>query len=259
MSSSSPLVVSPLITLWEGRATEHLKPSPPDREPRACDASSAQLERAYVIELFDRVAEAYDRGRLGWYRGLLALLSGRASEPLLDVGCGTGYVACRLAQLGLGSVVCLDVSRGMLRVAGRRARRWRVGGAIHCVRGSAVMLPFRDRAFATVLAAAVVHHVYGRERRVAALREIKRVCGSFALIAVWSALHPSNLLKVVATGSRDVFVGWGSKGERYYHLYTLRELREDLRAAGYENFKLYLWDWRATLLKRNIVVEHHAG
>jgi len=222
-------------------------------------ALRAEFDERYVAEPFDRAAQTYDRGRLGWYRGVLGLLSGRAREPLLDVGCGTGYVACRLAQQGVGAVVCLDLSEGMLRVAWRRARRWRVDAAVSFVRGSAVALPFRSRSFETVLAAAVVHHVHGRERRVVALSEIRRVCRGFALITVWSALHPSNLLRVLSSRSRDVLVRWGGRGERYYHLYTLRELKEDLRAAGYEGFKAYLWDYKPSLLKRNIVVEYRAG
>uniref|UniRef100_A0A7C3SKM5 Class I SAM-dependent methyltransferase n=1 Tax=Thermofilum pendens TaxID=2269 RepID=A0A7C3SKM5_THEPE len=218
----------------------------------------AEFETRYVAEPFDRAAQTYDRGRLGWYKGVLSLLGGRVQEPLLDVGCGTGYIACRLAQQGLGSVVCLDLSEGMLRVAWRRARRWRVDAAVSFVQGSAAALPFRSHAFETVLAAAVVHHVYGRERRVAALSEIRRVCRGFALITVWSALHPSNLLRVLASRSRDVLVQWGGKGKRYYHLYTPGELAADLRAAGYEGFKAYLWDYKPSLLKRNIVVEYSA-
>lgn len=197
----------------------------------------------------------YDRGRLGWYRGLLRLLGGRVSEPFLDAGCGTGYVACSLARGGASVVVCLDLSLGMLRLAWRRARRWRVDAAVHPVAGSLVALPFRGGVFGSALAAAALHHVYGRGRRVEALRELRRVCAGLILVTLWSALTPLNLLRVLAARSRDVFVGWGSRGARYYHLYTPRELEADVRAAGCERFKMYLWDHRRRVLKRNIVVE----
>ena len=215
------------------------------------------IERRHVVEPFDKVAGVYDRGRLAWYRGLLELLPGKG-EPLLDAGCGTGYVACSLARAGIGAVVCLDVSGRMLEQSRRRARRWRVDAYVHPVRGSVVALPFRSRAFSTVLAAAVIHHVYGRERRVAALAELKRVCRGKLIITVWNALSFGNLLRVIATGSRDVLVRW--RGERrYYHLYTPWELERDLRAAGYGSFALYSWDYKPKIVRRNLVVEHECG
>ncbi|MEM2298530.1 MAG: methyltransferase domain-containing protein [Thermofilaceae archaeon] len=213
-----------------------------------------EFTKVHVVEPFDRASETYDRGRMGWYRGILSLLGGRASPPLLDAGCGTGYVACRLAERGLDTLVCLDVSRGMLKVVQRRARKWRVDASIHPVRGTVTMLPFRSNAFSTVLAAAVVHHVYGRERRVEAIRELERVCRGFLLLTVWSALSPGNLLTVIAAGSRDVLLKRGGTA-RYYHLYTRWELARDLRAAGCEGFRLYAWDYKPVLLKRNLVVE----
>lgn len=186
---------------------------------------------------------------------MLGLLGNRVGEPFLDAGCGTGYVACSLARSGAGAVVCLDLSLGMLKLAWRRARRWRVDAAVHPVAGTLVALPFRGGAFRSALAAAALHHVYGRERRVEALRELRRVCAGLVLITLWSALTPLNLLRVLAARSRDVLVKWGGRGARYYHLYTPRELKADVRAAGCERFKMYFWDHRRQVLKRNIVVE----
>ncbi|MEM1509305.1 MAG: class I SAM-dependent methyltransferase [Thermofilaceae archaeon] len=207
---------------------------------------------------FDLAAPVYDKGRIGWYRGLLDLLGDRVSEPFLDAGCGTGYIACSLGRRGVSTIVCLDLSLSMLKLAWRRARKWRVDVALHLVAGSLAALPFRGGVFKSALAAAVIHHVYKRERRVEALRELRRVCTGFILITLWSALTPLNVLRVLAARSRDIFVKWGGEGVRYYHLYTPYELEEDMRAAGYERFKMYPWDYKRRVLKRNIVVEINA-
>lgn len=252
---SSSLRISPLITREIFEVDQFKACFTPDS--RAVTEPS-RIEKVYVIEPFDRVAHAYDRGRLGWYRGVLALLNGRVSAPLLDAGCGTGYVAGRLAGLGIDTVVCFDASEGMLKLVKRRARRWRVDAKVHPVRGSVTALPFRSGAFPTVLAAAVVHHVYGRERRVAAIRELKRVCGGLLLFTVWNAVSFGNLLRVVAYRSRDVLVGWGG-APRYYHLYTRWELARDVRAAGLAGYRLYAWDYKPVLMKRNLVVELECG
>ncbi|MEZ0346345.1 MAG: class I SAM-dependent methyltransferase [Infirmifilum sp.] len=216
------------------------------------------FEVEHVIKPFDRLSKSYDKGRLGWYNGMLRLLGDRAQEPLLDAGCGTGYIACLLARKGLQRIVCLDVSWNMLVSARNRARKWELEGALDFIQGSIVFLPFRQKAFETVLAAAVVHHVHGRRWRIKALRELKEVCRGFALITVWCLFDPNNLLRAVSMLSRDVLVGKNGKNKRYYHLYTPLELRRDLRSSGYESFKLYLWDYKRVLLKRNIVVEYYA-
>lgn len=186
---------------------------------------------------------------------MLGLLGDRVSEPFLDAGCGTGYMACSLGRRKVGTIVCLDLSLGMLKLAWRRARRWHVDAALHPVAGSLVSLPFRSGVFKSALAAAAVHHVYKRERRVEALRELRRVCTGFILVTLWNALTPLNVLRILAARSKDIFVKWGGESIRYYHLYTPHELERDLRAAGYERFKMYHWDHRHRVLKRNIVVE----
>lgn len=231
-------------------------------ECRAFPREALEVEREYVAMSFDAAATTYDRGRGGWYRGVLKLLEERVAAPLLDAGCGTGFIACRLALDGLDTVVCLEISRHMLRITWRRAKRWGVEALIHPVRASIIQLPFRRSSFESVVAAAVLHHIYGRERRVRALRELLAVSRSRVLVTTWSALTPTNILRVILSGSRDLLVKWGRKGRvvyRYYHLYTPRELREDLRKAGCKTFKLLTWDYRRRLVKRNIVVEAYAG
>jgi len=212
-----------------------------------------------TLSVYDNVANVYDRGRTKWYKELLKLVASRVNEPVLDAGCGTGYIACSLAQLGATHVVCLDISTGMLFSGKRRAQRLRLTAFIEFIQGSIERLPFRDKVFRTTLATAVIHHLEKREARVDALIELKRVSRGFVLVTVWSALSPSNIARIITSLSRDVKVRWGGKGERYYHLYTPMEFREDLRRAGYKRFKLYLWDYKPILFKRNIVVEYYAG
>lgn len=190
---------------------------------------------------------------------MLTLVDSRVEDPFLDAGCGTGFVACSLAREKLDTVVCLDISVGMIERAWIRSYKWRVDSKVHHVLGSVTALPFRDKCFSSTLSAAVIHHVHPRERRIEAFKELKRVCKGFILITLWSCSTPSNLAKVILARSRDVFVKWAGKGLRYYHLYSIGELREDLNAAGYRGFRITRWDYSKRLIKRNILVEVDAG
>jgi ubiquinone/menaquinone biosynthesis C-methylase UbiE len=97
---------------------------------------------------------------------------------LLDVGCGTGLLATRLARAGY-DVTGVDASEGMLEVL--RARAPEVDG----VQGSGTALPFADDTFDLVLSVAVMHHIAepGQVRR--ALAEMVRVAKPWGRILVW--------------------------------------------------------------------------
>jgi SAM-dependent methyltransferase len=92
-------------------------------------AGAAAAELRDVAEAFDDLAPAYDvevGGTLGAARAkaeaakLLRALF-RPGDAVVDVGCGTGVDACRLARAGV-RVVATDPSAGMLRETRRRAR-----------------------------------------------------------------------------------------------------------------------------------------
>jgi SAM-dependent methyltransferase len=133
---------------------------------------------------FDQIATAYDQSLPGHV--VEHYLSKRTSFVLehcprgqvLDVGCGTGLLATRLAGAGY-EVTGIDPSEGMLDVL--RARTPEVDG----VRGSGTALPFADDTFDLVLSVAVMHHIAdpGEVRR--ALREMVRVAKPSGRILVW--------------------------------------------------------------------------
>lgn len=95
------------------------------------DACDARIDKRRLRASFSRAAEAYDRvavlqrevgdrllDRLQWIR----------LEPaqVLDLGCGTGYIAQALLRRYRGArVVGLDIAEGMLHAARRQSGWWR--------------------------------------------------------------------------------------------------------------------------------------
>jgi len=96
----------------------------------------------------------------------------------LDVGCGTGALAARIAEAGW-DMTGIDPSQGMLDVLRRRAPQ------VAAVVGSGSALPFDDDSFELVISVAVMHHIAdaGKVRRT--LHEMVRVAKPSGRVVVW--------------------------------------------------------------------------
>jgi SAM-dependent methyltransferase len=96
----------------------------------------------------------------------------------LDVGCGTGALATRLAEAGY-EMAGVDPSEGMLEVLRARAP------AIRAIRASGTALPFADDSFDLVVSVAVMHHVANPEEVSRTLAEMVRVAKPSGRILIW--------------------------------------------------------------------------
>lgn len=124
----------------------------------------------WFFDLWSRFYDAPLVQRLTYRPEQDAVLEGLrrvAHGQVLDVGCGTGLLADRIArELSGASVVGCDFSRGMLSQAGRNARR------AAFVQGNALALPFRQASFEAVVSTEAFHWFPDQD---AALREFYRV------------------------------------------------------------------------------------
>jgi SAM-dependent methyltransferase len=176
-------------------------------------------------ETFDRIASEYDESlpphvvehyldkRLEFVRRHCP------AGAALDVGCGTGALAERLAGAGY-EVTGVDPSQGMLDVLSERAP------AIAAVRGSGTALPFEDDSFDVVLTVAALHHIAEPEAVRRTLAEMVRVARPDGRVLVWDH-NPRNPYwrLIMARVPQD------DGSER---LIPEREVVEGLRAAGAE-------------------------
>jgi SAM-dependent methyltransferase len=171
------------------------------------------IASVYDESLPAHVVEHYARKRVRF------VLEHCARGRGLDVGCGTGVLAARLADAGY-EMTGADPADGMLEVMRARAPQ------VRAVQASATALPFEDGAFDLVMCVAVLHHVAeaGDVRRT--LAEMVRVARPGGSVLVWDH-NPRNpywrvIMKRVPQDTGD---------ER---LIGERELLEGLRRAGAE-------------------------
>jgi ubiquinone/menaquinone biosynthesis C-methylase UbiE len=133
---------------------------------------------------FDQIAEAYDHSLPPHVVEHYLEKRSRFIQqhcPIgtaLDVGCGTGLLAGRLADAGY-EVSGVDPSDGMLAVL--QARR----PEIRTQQASGTALPFADDTFDVVLSVAVLHHIAEAEAVRRTLSEMVRVAKPSGRVLVW--------------------------------------------------------------------------
>jgi ubiquinone/menaquinone biosynthesis C-methylase UbiE len=123
------------------------------------------------LEELARVIGAYPRARV------------------LDLGCGGGHAAYRVAPL-VDSVVAYDLSKDMLAVVAAEAKRRGLHN-IATQQGSAEALPFPDRAFDVVVTRYSTHHWHDFD---GALRQARRVLKPEGLALFLDAVSPGRPL-----------------------------------------------------------------
>lgn len=130
-----------------------------------------------------------------------ALLGPVAGLSVLDVGCGTGRHALRLAAVG-AKVTAVDFSKGMLAKARLKTGAEKVLFVQHDL---AERLPFVDGSFDRVLCGLVIDHI---EDLAGLFGEMGRVCRARpAGRIVISSMHPAMMLRGVQARFRDPGTG----------------------------------------------------
>ena len=180
---------------------------------RASAGTSGKLSEPIVLptqEGYDRWAEIYD----GEGNPLIAmeepvvdrLLGEIAGLDVVDVGCGTGRHALRLAERG-ANVVGVDFSDGMLARARAKERASAVRWVVHDV--TRPPLPLPAHAFDRVLCALVLDHIGDLAAFFAELGRLSRADGRIVV----TVMHPAMMLKGIQARFHDPASGRDTRPE----------------------------------------------
>lgn len=186
----------------------------------------------------------------------------REGESVLDVGCGDGraleaFDGKRVSYAGV------DLSEDVI---ARAKERWKERAVFQA--GDILELPVPDGRYDAVLALGVLHHVPSKALRAQAVRELARAArkGGYVMIATWNLWQPRywGVLSHQMFGHRngwdfgDLKITWKKpQFPRYYHAFTMKEMRELCEDAGMDVVELYyvrngeISDWRGG---QNLVV-----
>lgn len=135
------------------------------------DSWSGSYDRSVLQRLFFRPSHDLILENINVSRG----------SRVLDVGCGTGLFARRIAMEYPGvDVVGLDLSPGMLRIAQENCKD--VGDSVQFVEGDSEHLPFDDDTFDVITCVHSFHHYPHKQNVLAEMQRVLRPGGRACIV-----------------------------------------------------------------------------
>lgn len=168
-------------------------------------------------------------------------------DRIIDIGCGAGRIALGLCELGYRYVMGIDISKAMIKEARKVARfgEWSVSFKV----GNALNLEFEDGLFdQAVFGFNGLMQIPGRENRLQALREIRRILspGGRLIFTAHDREHIrwkkfwKQQRKLWDEGRQDPrLIDFGDRledtelGRLFIHVTTTEEMRRDLKESGW--------------------------
>ncbi len=197
-------------------------------------------------ETWDAIAESFDTTRhKPWETCLDFIKTLRKTDTVADIGCGNGRHLTLCAKQ-CKNAVGLDISRKLLYIVKNKILENNLNNTI-LLHSNAVNIPIKDDSVDAVIFIAALHNIKGRDNRVQALKEIRRIMkeDGKALISVWSRWQDKYrkqffkkwFTQIGKSEFGDIDIYWRQHGldiPRFYHLYSKKEFLKDLKEAGFK-------------------------
>jgi demethylmenaquinone methyltransferase/2-methoxy-6-polyprenyl-1,4-benzoquinol methylase len=209
-----------------------------------------------VNELFTRIAARYDLindlQSFGlhryWKRRVVKEARPKTGERALDLCCGTGDIALRLAERG-AEVAGLDFSERMLEIARERQAKGSGNGArIQFISGDAQDLPFADSSFDIITIGYGLRNLTSWEKGLSEMQRVAKPGGRIVALEfgkpenpVWRVIYKT-YLKLFSPALGLVFCG--NAAAYSYILESLkkypaqRAVAEKMREMGLESVRV---------------------
>jgi demethylmenaquinone methyltransferase/2-methoxy-6-polyprenyl-1,4-benzoquinol methylase len=198
--------------------------------------TSPDAKRRHVRRLFATIADRYDLvtrvlsyGQdARWKDRLVRAVAPRSGERALDLACGTGDIAVRLAAPG-ARVCGLDITPRMLQLASGRPAPG------HCTwtTGDMASLPFADASFDIVTTGYGLRNVPDLDAAIAEIVRVLRPGGRFASLD-FNRPEPA-LIRAVYLGYLEVVggaIGWALHRDPDAYRYIPASIRRYPGARG---------------------------
>lgn len=147
-------------------------------------------KKEQVTQMFDTISGEYDGLNrvisfgidVRWRKRVVAILSKKTPETILDVATGTGDLAIQLVKTGARKIVGLDLSAGMLEVGREKVGKKQLADTIEMVVGDSELLPFGDESFDAVTVAFGVRNFENLEKGLSEIYRVLKHGGTLVIL-----------------------------------------------------------------------------
>lgn len=157
------------------------------------------------------------------------------TDEIADIGCGNGRLLKILGDNA--NYIGIDNNPRLLEEAKKRFPNAKF------IYGDMLNLPLFEASKNIVFCIAALHHIPSKKYRKQALRELHRILkrDGLLILMVWNLFQKKHFMKIFKSALskkydfKDIFIKWGETGiNRYYHAFTVSELRKLLKKTGFE-------------------------
>ncbi len=194
-----------------------------------------------VVKDYTEISEEFDKTRKNkWEEFDKFLKYIKDNNVVADVGCGNGRFYQFLKKHRKTKYIGIDNNKKLLEKTKKEKNA-------KFIKGDLLKIPLKKESVNTVLEIASLHHIPSAKLREKAIKEVSRVLkkNGIFIVSVWNLFQPKYIkyLKkafiraIITLGkyeSRDTFIPWGKKTERYYYAFKEDELQKLLKKNEFE-------------------------
>lgn len=208
------------------------------------DQQYAQYLLAKTKDDYNNIADDFSATRQNIWPEMKPLFDYiKRGDKALDLGCGNGRCVEAIREKG-GLYWGVDNSDNLIKIARNKYPNGKFLAA------DALDLPFENEFFNIIYSIAVLHHIPSKNLRRKFMSEAKRALkpGGFFILTVWKPKDKQEIslflrhlmLKILSRSKmdfRDVSEPWSDRAERYYHCFSIRELKGLAHETGWQIIK----------------------
>lgn len=152
------------------------------------DSSLGKKEQ--VAKMFDTISGNYDGLNrvisfgtdIKWRKKVLAMVSEKNPETILDIATGTGDLAILMTVTNAKKIVGLDISAGMLDVGRKKIEQKKLSEKIEMVLGDSENIPYENDSFDAITVAFGVRNFETLEKGLAEILRVLKPNGIFVIL-----------------------------------------------------------------------------